>query len=60
MTEARRAIPLDAVTSERGNVRVVDDVAHVGVPPLDGERLYLSHFVTCPNADKWRRPRVRA
>jgi hypothetical protein len=35
-----------------GNVSVVDGIAHV-VKPGDGDR--ISHFVTCPNADRHRK-----
>jgi len=49
-----RAIPLDAVDPSTGNIRVVDGIAHVGQP---GTGHYVSHFVRCPGANLFRRPR---
>ena len=51
-TRSGRSMPLDAVNPNAGNVRIVDNVAHVGA---DGSGHYVSHFSTCPEADQWRR-----
>ena len=55
-------MPLDAEPSPIGNVRLYNlDYAEVLAPiPARaardaGEQLYLSHFVTCPNAEQHRR-----
>lgn len=49
-------MPLDAEPVSGGNVFVGEDgLAHVlkkGEAPVG--RRYVSHFVTCPHAKKWR------
>lgn len=46
-TAAGKIIPLDACPIANGNMRR---------EMLDGSELrYLSHFATCPNADRFRR-----
>jgi hypothetical protein len=64
-----RRIPLDTTTSRDGNIAIVGRTAQ-GTPiahvfrqaDLDLARvygavdLYLSHFASCPNADRWRKP----
>jgi hypothetical protein len=62
VTESGKSIPLDAEPVAHGNIRLVDNRAVVvGVGTLDlldatddGVR-WVSHFVTCPDRDKWRR-----
>ncbi len=62
-----RRMPVDAepVLTARG-FRLLDGpeygdgetlVSRFVTRPEPGERLYLSHFSTCPNADQHRRPR---
>lgn len=72
VTAGGKTMPVDAVPSEGGNVRLtplpgggataaVISTATIaaetsglfpsGLPPLR-----TSHFVTCPNADEWRKP----
>ena len=51
-TERGKAIPLDPLPVERGNIIVSLGVAHVVDFP-DGNR--VSHFATCPQAAKMRR-----
>ena len=56
-----KRIPLDAEPAERPQ-GVFKLIERPGNPtPLATsaatEPVYLSHFVTCPNADEWRRPR---
>lgn len=51
-TRSGKSMPLDAVDPSTGNVRIVDGVAHVGA---DGSGHYVAHFVSCPEAAKWRR-----
>jgi hypothetical protein len=64
----QRLMPLDAASNPNGNLGVVGwvDTAQVGWPmpvvavnptkPVTEYR-YMSHFVTCPNADQHRRQR---
>ncbi|MGH3476019.1 MAG: hypothetical protein ACRDQD_04190 [Nocardioidaceae bacterium] len=60
-TAMGKAMPLDAEPSPNGNVHLHGDVAvvlvadDIGRVRATGARLYLSHFVTCPDAQKWRR-----
>jgi hypothetical protein len=49
-TRNGKSMPLDQVDPNTGNVRIVDGVAHVG---MTGH--HVSHFATCPAADKWRK-----
>ena len=57
-------MPLDYAPTADGNIRLerVDDPertprARVVLPAdrVDGEQLYLAHFATCAQADRWRR-----
>ncbi len=61
VTNSDRRMPVDPEPSSRGNVRVVNGFATVlgalEVHAADAEPLYLSHFVTCPQAAKHRRAR---
>jgi hypothetical protein len=57
-------MPINPEPAVKGNLRLdrASDGAPrvVVVPPaqrVDGEQLYLAHFVTCPFADQHRRPR---
>lgn len=56
-------MPIDPMPNRNGNIRVVRatrDQAHVlAGRNLDqarrsGEKLYVSHFKTCPQAQQWR------
>ncbi len=67
VTEAGRFMPLDPIPTAVGNVVLVDGpggskVARVVDSLGDGvEPRWRSHFATCPQAKRWRRPRgVRA
>lgn len=71
-TKTGRPIPLDLTTSPEGNIAVVG-VAPKGQPlvmvltPEELARakqygtpaLYTTHFVTCPDATKWRHDQQR-
>lgn len=55
-----KQLPIDAETVPGGNITIEDDpqkglVAHVHGKP-SGEHAYVSHFATCPQAGKWRKP----
>jgi hypothetical protein len=59
VTQAHKAIPVDAEPAERGNVVFIDD-GRVHVLRKDEPttaRRYVSHFATCPNAKQHRRKR---
>lgn len=63
-TQKGKPMPLDAEPSEKGNIVLTDGVAVyltkealAHVPPAPGERRYVSHFATCVDAAKFRRPR---
>lgn len=55
-----RWMPLDPMPTSEGNVTLDDGVARVRVGvDRDYElkqrgQLYFAHFVTCPQADRWR------
>lgn len=57
-------MPVDAESAKNGNVLLrpwpgrVEPEAHVVSNParLFGKTTYVSHFVSCPQADKFRRP----
>ncbi len=51
-TEKGRAMPLDVDKVSNGNVHLAAGVAKY-VPAGTGQ--YVSHFVTCPQATKWRK-----
>jgi hypothetical protein len=55
-TRKGRRMPLDAEPSPDGNIRLADGVAEVvGEDQRGGnEDLFLSHFVTCPQAAQHR------
>lgn len=67
VTEAGKDIPIDGHPVEPGNgnlavVRAGDGVLHSRVitkdrPLEEGELVGRSHFATCPDASKHRRPR---
>lgn len=58
-TEKGRRIPLDAEPVEGGNIQLQDGIAVIighGPTLLDDEGpRHLSHFVTCPNSQDWRK-----
>ena len=47
-------IPINQQQSVDGNIRIVDGTALVGTK---GSGPYVSHFATCPHANKHRRAR---
>jgi hypothetical protein len=56
-TEHDESIPLDPAPKAGGSIRLDAGVAIV-VPQAEREgELYLSHFATCPDADRHRRTR---
>lgn len=56
-----KAIPVDADVSKAGNVRLSWESADVKAEVIGPAHAFgqtglrASHFVTCPNADEWRR-----
>jgi len=61
-TQSGKSMPLDPLATAEGNVTVDErGVARVRVGrdrevELErGASLYTSHFVTCPEAERWRR-----
>lgn len=59
-TEKGKNIPLDSRPDPNGNLVVRGGVAHFVKPGQRvemGERLFVSHFVTCPAAKEHRRAR---
>lgn len=52
----RRGIPVDEQTNMAGNLIFVADGNAVRVVP-PGQGKYISHFATCPNAKKHRKPK---
>jgi len=67
ITPKGKRAPIDAEPSDKGNIRIQTDaaapIAHylseieLAAARASGERLHLSHFVTCPQAAQHRRPR---
>ena len=64
MTLAGKRMPVDAISDDAGNLRLVQEagqlVARITPPTqttslFDAEPRYRSHFATCPNADAHRR-----
>ena len=55
-----KAIPLDLKTRSDGNL-VIENGYAVNFQPLlhSGHDRYGSHFATCPQAEQWRRLKVR-
>lgn len=61
----RKPMPVDAEPSSRGNVSrydaadgprlVVLNATKASAMRAAGQSLYLSHFATCPHADRWRK-----
>lgn len=60
-TTKGRRMPIDPDPHPQGNIILehlgegVAPIAHVNAGPIEGG--YRSHFVTCPNADDFRRKR---
>jgi hypothetical protein len=54
-----RAMPVDAEPRAGGNIRLVDDghniISIVEAPKPDSVAYYVSHFVTCPKRDQFRK-----
>lgn len=65
-TSAGKLIPIDAAPAADGNIRLWKGpstgewLALYRPKPPQGEPLYKSHFATCPDAQKFRRPRAKA
>lgn len=64
MAASGRPNPLDPEPSERGNIVILEDGrglvvigARLEERRAQGVPLYLSHFVTCPDRERHRRPR---
>lgn len=59
-TEAGKAMPVDAEPVPNGNLLLVAEqgkvIAYVREPDMLNTSRYVSHFVTCGQADVWRRP----
>lgn len=61
-TEQGKSIPLDVEPRDDGNVHIYDRVAYVldvhgaaiAEHRANGDRLYVSHFATCPDAAEHR------
>lgn len=60
-TEAGRTMPVDVKATHKGNLRLVlegDELrAYVAKPHDEPGKRFLSHFVTCPDAGNYRRPK---
>ena len=58
-------MPVDPAPSERGNICIVQGIGHVlakdEIPKAKagGERLWIAHFATCPNARKHRKAKEK-
>ena len=50
-----KRMPLDATPVPAGNVAIRDGLAVVMSGPVPGGGGRLSHFATCPQAEKWRK-----
>ena len=61
--ESGKSNPVDVLPSEKGNLVLdrpgnryrVATAEEIEVARRDGKNLYISHFVTCPNAGEFRR-----
>jgi len=50
-----KSIPLDRDPVDGGNVILVEGVAYMNAnPDLFTDARYVSHFATCPEANRWR------
>jgi hypothetical protein len=68
-TKNDRRMPVDLVPSEEGTIRLVHRNGRVELEVLSGfdlmeahmndENLYVSHFATCTEPARFRRPRLR-
>lgn len=66
VTHKGRRMPVDAEPVEGGNVRLRQDgerviaeypgKEHPGLFDEDDRARYVSHFATCPQAGRWRKP----
>jgi hypothetical protein len=55
-TAAGKPIPVNEAPDPDGNIVAIGKMAHVlKKGEATEEPLYLSHFVTCKDADHWRR-----
>jgi hypothetical protein len=51
-----RRIPLDPNPSPDGNIELINGIAHVvGTSDNPADIRHISHFATCPHANKHRR-----
>jgi hypothetical protein len=49
-------MPIDAKPDPKGNIAMVDGVAHVVTDPkVITDPRYISHFATCPNSKAHRK-----
>ena len=59
VTDAGKSIPIDEAPNVDGNLvlSMEDDIQHARTPGLfdGGAPRYVSHFVTCPDAEEHRR-----
>jgi hypothetical protein len=58
MSGKGKTMPVDALPDDKGNVAVVIDHGTVRALIVTAESIgprHLSHFVTCPQAAKWRK-----
>lgn len=55
-TKAGKLIPIDVLPDSSGNIVFEGDVAIILPDPekYEGEK-FVSHFVTCPDAERWRK-----
>jgi hypothetical protein len=56
-----KSMPVDADPADNGNIELLpragaapEAVVHAQ-PPMLATGLYLSHFATCPDRDRWRK-----
>jgi hypothetical protein len=60
-TEKGKKMPVDAEPALNGNIDLwtSGDKVTAAYTAMDaGTKRYISHFVTCPNADKHRKPKT--
>jgi len=62
-TRAGKNVPIDAEPRADGNLRIrrVDDLAWIlsgDDDSIAGFQRHVSHFATCPDSAKWRKPKT--
>ncbi|MET9303213.1 hypothetical protein ABZX66_28220 [Micromonospora aurantiaca] len=61
VTERGKTMPVDAEPTAGGNVQLVEQYGQLTAVVVPAKRAFgrkdlrTSHFVTCPQADQWRR-----